>query len=159
MKLGLALLALAAALLGGCARDYAGVTLPIAQSSRSMPPPPGPADARTGLRYTVPFAVVENRRSRINAWFDLNPDCSVADTVTVRLLGPPAHGTLAIEPGRFYPNFPRQDQRYPCNLHPRRGIAGFYRPASGYTGPDRFTIAVITPTGRAWTSDFRLDVK
>lgn len=159
MKLVLRLLVLPAVLLGGCTRNFDGVTFPIARSSLPLPPDPGSAGSRTDRHFSIPFAVAENRPSRINAWFDLNPDCSVAGTATVRLLDPPMHGTMIVKPGRFYPNFPKQDQRYSCNLRPRPGIAGFYRPVPGYTGRDSFTIAVITPTGSAWTSDFHLEVK
>ena len=146
--------AAAATLLGGCVAPD-GVTLPVARSTAPIPAFPD----RTDRHFHVPFAVAENRPSRINAWFDLNPDCSVAGTVTVRLLAPPSHGTMTLRQGRYYPDYPRGDQRYACNLRPRDGVAGTYRPDPGYTGPDRFTIAVVTPNGSAWTSDFRLAVK
>ncbi len=117
------------------------------------------APDRTDRHFRIPFAVAGNRPSRINAWFDLNPDRSVAGTVTVRLSAPPSHGTTTLRQGRYYPGYPREDQRHACNHRPRDGVAGTYRSDPGYTGADRFTIAVITPNGSAWTSDFSLAVK
>ena len=150
----LLVLAAASALLGGCVASD-GVALPVARSTAPIPAAPD----RTDRHYRIPFAVAENRPSRINAWFDLNPDCSVAGLVSVRLLSPPSHGTMTLRQGRYYPDYPRGDQRRACNLRPRDGIAGVYRPDPGYVGPDRFVIAVVTPDGSAWTSEFRLAVK
>ncbi|MBB2202597.1 Ig-like domain-containing protein [Gluconacetobacter tumulisoli] len=146
MKPILAALATAALLPGGCAPYPRTV---IASSH-------APAN---DAHYVRPFIVAANRATVINNWFVLNPDCSVADYVTVRLLTPPDHGTVTIRRGAFYPNYPVGEDRHACNMQPQGGITATYLPATDYVGADHFTLLIIAARGRSWTTDFQVSVR
>lgn len=96
--------------------------------------------------------------TRLNVWFSLRRDCSLAHYLHVRVVFPPKHGTVAIRTGQFRPNYPKNTYRQDCNLQPHDGIAAFYRPVQGYIGPDELTLAIDAPDGKSWSTDFAIDV-
>jgi hypothetical protein len=53
------------------------------------------------------LTVVSGERQRIDFISVLNPDCSSAGYVTVRVIAPPAHGELTTEKGIDYPTYPK----------------------------------------------------
>ncbi|GBQ96993.1 hypothetical protein GLI01_02490 [Gluconacetobacter liquefaciens] len=118
------------------------------------------SDASTGsatdAHFVRDFTVAAGQPGIVNTWFMLNPDCSVVGQVTVRVQDMPAHGTVTIEPGAYYSNYAVGDQRQVCNMRPRQGVRAIYHPADGAVGPDRFSILVITPFGRSWTTDIHV---
>lgn len=110
----------------------------------------------TNAHFVRDFAVATGQPGIVNTWFMLNPDCSVAGQVSVRVLEMPVHGTVTIEPGAYYSNYAVGDQRRVCNLQPRQGVRAIYHPARDALGADRFSLLVITPFGRSWTSDIHV---
>ena len=103
-------------------------------------PAPTPASAPATV------TVVSGERQRIDFISVLNPDCSSAGYVTVRVIAPPAHGELTIEKGIDYPTYPKDNQRYQCNLKKVPLVNVYYRSISGYLGVDTVTIEWISPT-------------
>jgi len=89
--------------------------------------------------------VVSGERQRIDFISVLNPDCSSAGYVTVRVITPPAHGELTIEKGIDYPSYPKDNQRYQCNLKKVPLVNAYYRSIPGYLGVDTVTIEWISP--------------
>jgi hypothetical protein len=89
--------------------------------------------------------VVSGERQRINFISVLNPDCSSAGYVTVRIIMPPAHGELTTEKGIDYPSYPQANQRYQCNLKKVPLVNVYYRSVPGYVGVDTVTIEWISP--------------
>ncbi|MCQ8242275.1 hypothetical protein [Rhizosaccharibacter radicis] len=145
----------------GCA-DVRSTTLVAAGGTQAPVPPPRkvfPMPPPEGAHLTGRFTAPANRRSMINAWFDLNADCSTYGITTVRLASPPGHGTAEVMQGRWHPNYPRTNQRYACNLKPADGVALFYTPAPGFTGKDVLDITLITPHGRSWDTTWLIDVR
>jgi len=102
-------------------------------------PAPTPASAPATV------TVVSGERQRIDFISVLNPDCSSAGYVTVRVIAPPAHGELTIEKGIDYPTYPKDNQRYQCNLKKVPLVNVYYRSISGYLGVDTVTIEWISP--------------
>ncbi|CAP57558.1 Ig-like domain-containing protein [Gluconacetobacter diazotrophicus] len=109
--------------------------------------------------YVRDFTVAAGHPGLLGNWFSLNPDCSLAGYPTVRLLSPPAHGTVSIAQGSFYSDYPAGNQRRACNTEPRPGVQAVYTPAPGAIGPDEATIQVIFPRGRAWTTTFHVTIQ
>ena len=99
--------------------------------------------ASTSAPHTV--TVVSGERQRIDFISVLNPDCSSAGYVTVRVIAPPAHGELTTEKGIDYPTYPKDNQRYQCNLKKVPVVNVYYRSIPGYVGVDTATVESISP--------------
>ena len=63
----------------------------------------------------------------------------------VRIITPPAHGELTTEKGIDYPTYPKDNQRYQCNLKKVPLVNIYYRSIPGYVGVDTVTIEWISP--------------
>lgn len=70
----------------------------------------------------------------------LNPDCSSAGEIEVRVVRPPKNGTVEIENGFGYPNYNEKNQRYSCNARLVQGVRISYSSAEGFTGKDHFDL-------------------
>jgi hypothetical protein len=100
------------------------------------------------------------RRQRIDFISVLNPDCTTAGYVTVRIITLPSHGELTTERGADYPVYPKDNQRYQCNLKKIPLINVYYKSNPGYVGTDTATIDLESPTiAIARTRTFMITVK
>ena len=119
-------------------------------------PHPNQVQSTSGpVRYTA----IAGREGRVAMAMSLNADCTPSGIPTIRVPNPPAHGTTAIRPGNYYPNYGQQTQRATCDLKPEPGVALFYQPAEGYLGPDTLLIEIIYPDGTDRTTSLALTVK
>jgi hypothetical protein len=91
------------------------------------------------------LVVMSGERQKIDDWVVLNPDCTFAGYVTVRVITPPVHGELTTERGIGYPNYPKANQRYPCNLKQSPMVNVYYKSNPGYVGADVATIETGSP--------------
>jgi hypothetical protein len=89
--------------------------------------------------------IVSGERQRIDFYVALNPDCTPQGYVTVRIVTPPVHGELTTERGVDYPNYPKANQRYQCNLTKSPLINVYYKSNPGYVGADTATIEWDSP--------------
>ena len=105
-----------------------------------------PAASSAPLAVARPaVTVVSGARQRIDFISTVNPDCTSAGYVTVHVITPPVHGELATEQGFDYPAYPKDNQRYQCNLKKVPLINIYYKSSPGYTGPDTATIEWVSP--------------
>ena len=104
-----------------------------------------PSSTLASSSAPLSVTVVSGERQRINFISVLNPDCSSAGYVTVRIITPPAHGELTTEKGIDYPSYPKGNQRYQCNLKKAPLVNVYYRSNPGYIGVDTVTIEWISP--------------
>ena len=105
------------------------------------------------------FVVASGKRTRLATMFALNPDCSLDDYLTVRILSLPTHGEATVEQGRFYTNYPKNSDRSACNRVPSAGTAVWYRSVSGYVGDDAAEIEIIGTNGRSGRISYHIEVK
>jgi len=70
----------------------------------------------------------------------LNPDCSSAGEIEVRVLRSAKNGTVEIENGFGYPNYDEKNQRYSCNTRLVQGVRISYTSAEGFIGKDQFDL-------------------
>ncbi len=91
--------------------------------------------------------------------FSLQPDCSLNAYLTVRILSLPTHGTATVERGRYYPNYPKNNDRSVCNDRPADGTAVWYQSTPGYVGDDAVELEVIGTDGRAARISYHIEVK
>jgi hypothetical protein len=89
----------------------------------------------------------------------VNPDCSSAGAVTMKVAEPPSHGRVTISRTGVFPNFSAMNVRQRCNTRRVAGVKAFYTSRRGYQGPDRVAIDVIWPTGRYLRHDVSIAVR
>lgn len=70
----------------------------------------------------------------------LNPDCSSAGEIEVRVVRSPKNGTVEIENGFGYPNYNEKNQRYSCNTRLVQGVRISYTSVEGFIGKDHFDL-------------------
>ena len=68
---------------------------------------PAPAPAPSNAPLTMVTTIVSGERQRIDFISVLNPDCTTAGYVTVRIITPPVHGELTTERGLEYTSYPK----------------------------------------------------
>jgi hypothetical protein len=100
-----------------------------------------------------------NGRLAANYYLAINPDCSLVEYPTVRLVSPPANGRVVISKGRGFPYFPPVNPRSACNRKRVPAMMVEYRPGPGYVGSDSFAIDVIFPMGAERNDTYNIQVK
>jgi len=79
--------------------------------------------------------------------FDLNPDCSVRSTPTIRVLNPPTNGTVQVVEKEDFPSFQASNVRFACNKNRAKGMAVTYTPNPGFFGSDYLDSKSSAATG------------
>ena len=106
---------------------------------------PAPTPDSSSAPRTMARTIVNGERQRIDFYVALNPDCTPQGYVTARIVTPPVHGELTTERGVDYPNYPKENQRYQCNLKKSPLINVYYKSNPGYVGADTATIEWDSP--------------
>jgi hypothetical protein len=117
---------IAALLLGGASQDVLAQQTPPAHFSPTVP---------TGKKRLVGFAV------------SLNPDCSPVGEMDARVTKQPEHGTVEVEPGTGFSNYPENNQRHACNLKPSQGMRINYASKEDFIGKDTFDVEILGGVG------------
>jgi hypothetical protein len=89
--------------------------------------------------------IVSGERQRIDFFAILHADCTTAGYATVRIITPPVHGELTTERAVDYTYYPKENQRYQCNLQKSPLTNVYYKSSPGYVGSDTATIEVDSP--------------
>ena len=116
-----------------------------------------PAKPRPSI--DVARVVPSDQKRRIEFLYWLEPDCSTPELPAVRIIEQPKNGTLAIESGMGFSNYPQSNARFECNKRKSDGISVLYQSNARYTGPDSAILEIIWPNGQSTTRRFLLDVK
>jgi hypothetical protein len=96
---------------------------------------------------------------RIGFFYWLNPDCSSAGNVNVRITKQPEHGSTETVTTSNFPFFSKDNVRARCNEHKVRGIQLNYKSAEKYVGNDELELLVLFPTGYAWEIHYDVSVR
>jgi hypothetical protein len=151
-------LAVSAALaLMGCTTLPAGG--PSESTATLKPSAPAAQRAPAGTVVTVARTVLSGERRWVGFHLELNPDCTSVGNPTIFVVTPPSHGTLSVEQGTAYPNFPKDNQRYECNRQKAPAALIYYQSSGGYAGPDTATIEVLLPSGFVRTYTYMFTVR
>jgi len=79
--------------------------------------------------------------------FDLNPDCTVRAMPTIRVLNPPANGTVQVFEKEDFPSFQANNIRFVCNKNRAKGMAVTYTPNPGFAGSDYLEFEIFGSDG------------
>jgi hypothetical protein len=148
----------AAALVAQLPHDKEAVSDPrtaawLSQLSQSKGAAPG------ALELELTRAATAAQKSRLDFLYDVAPDCSSAGKPVVRVLEQPQHGTLSIENGQAFTDFPQDDRRVACNAHQSDGTLVFYQPSADYRGSDSITLSVTLSAVGNLKRHYAIDVK
>lgn len=80
---------------------------------------------------------------RVGVYLNVQPDCSSGTLPTIRLLNPPANGTVDVKRGKVTATNYKQ-----CLALEVPGYVAFYRSKPDFTGVDIVTLEVKYPNGR-----------
>jgi hypothetical protein len=87
----------------------------------------------------------------------INPDCSSAGNINVRVVNQPEHGKVEVVSASDYPNYSKEQLRFKCNQHRVKGTAITYK--AEYVGDDAFDVLVIYPEGFAREVHYDISVR
>jgi hypothetical protein len=109
-------------------------------------PQPKPAPATLETQEVKRTAVIDHPL-RVDFVYAINPDCSPTGEISIRTTEEPKHGKLTIGKGTSFSTFAPDNPRQACNRQRSEGWLVYYRPESGYLGPDSVTVDIIYPDG------------
>jgi hypothetical protein len=104
--------------------------------------------------------VLTDTKTRVHRYWHLNEDCTVAGPITVKIIKPPTNGTLEIESGPGYSNYPQDDVRAKCNLQQTELTSVWYKSKSDFVGQDQYEVeAFYLNIGRSIKTKTLITVK
>ena len=123
------------------------------------------AGAQTAQAQIQKRAAPSGAKQRIDSFAALNADCSSMGQPIVQIKAPPSHGTLIPEQGEYFTNFPKENQRYDCNMKKSAGILLYDTSAPGFSGPDSAVVDIVFPaaarglyvTASRWSNALAVD--
>jgi hypothetical protein len=102
---------------------------------------------------------LSGKRTRIYRIYGANPDCTDPPMGTMRVTKQPQHGVVDIVVEKGYTDYPKDDQKYPCNLILRDHTALYYQSNSDFIGPDRVEMEWFGGGGSYSNYIIRIDVR
>ena len=93
------------------------------------------------------------RDVRVGIYLDIKPDCTSGPLPAIKLLAPPAHGTVTVKRGTLKATNIKQ-----CLATDVPAFVAFYHSAADFTGSDEFQLEVTFPMGRKEIQHFAVTV-
>jgi hypothetical protein len=118
-------------------------------------PPQGTLPAQSNLLR----GAESGKKQKFNQYLFVQPDCTSSAIPTVKIVKQPSHGTITVEEGEAYPNFPKDNVRSVCNTQKIRAALAYYTSEAGFTGVDNFALEVIYPAGGFTHQDYTMNVR
>jgi len=134
------------------------IAAPRTTVTQAKPEPKQSGGNASSSSLKISRAVPVDHKGPIDFFGEFNPDCSSAGLPTVRVPMQPQNGTITVENGLGYTNFPPDNQRYDCNKRPSEGLHVFYEPHPGFVGSDQATVDFLTASGREVQRNYSVTV-
>lgn len=93
-----------------------------------------------------------------NFYYSVNPDCTSGGIPAVKIKQAPSHGTVEIQEGSVYPEFPRSNQNFLCNKTKTPGVIVTYTSEAAYKGEDAFVLETVFPHGKLQLTPVQMTV-
>jgi hypothetical protein len=93
------------------------------------------------------------REVRVGIYTDIRQDCTSGPLPAIRLVTPPAHGTVSVRRGMLKATNFKQ-----CLAAEVPAFVAFYRAVAEFTGADEFALEIGWPQGRKELQHFRVNV-
>jgi hypothetical protein len=88
----------------------------------------------------------------------VNPDCTSAGEMVLRVAQGPEHGRVSIHHAGVFSEFPASNVRSACNGRRTRGVEATYVSQRGYLGWDTVVLESFGPLGRGWRTTIQIHV-
>jgi len=131
----------------------AGITVTL--SGCVHPTPPRPVLQPIIYKKTA----LAGQTIRVDFAASINPDCTVREIPTVRIVDPPVNGTTQLKEMEDFTSFPAGNPRSVCNKARSRGLEITYTPNPGYLGNDFVSYETIGNDGYDRTIKVAITVK
>ena len=92
-------------------------------------------------------SVPTGKKRLVGFFAAVNPDCSSVGEADARVTKQPDNGTVEVENGTGFTNYPDNNQRHPCNLKQTPGLRVNYTSKEGFIGKDTFEIEFLGAMG------------
>ena len=89
----------------------------------------------------------------------LNPDCTNAGPVNIRITKQPEHGAVNVAAATGFSGYAKDNLRYKCNQHRVKGMQINYKSTGKYIGGDAVEALVLFPDGFAWEVQYEISVR
>jgi len=139
-----------------CLSLFSSIPLPAAARSASPAQPPI-SQARS--ERTFNREVLADNEARIAAMNWVNTDCSSGELPTLRFASQPQNGVTRTEEVTIPIDRPTNGNLASCNGKPVQALAIFYKPNTGYTGPDTVVIDVDFHKGNVTRLNYKITVR
>jgi hypothetical protein len=93
------------------------------------------------------------RNFQVGVYLNVQPDCTSGTLPALRMVTPPANGTISIKRGKVSATNYKQ-----CLALEVPGFIAFYQSKADFVGSDEVTIEVKYPAGRTEVQRIRIDV-
>jgi hypothetical protein len=115
------------------------------------PSPAPPTTTPTVVERTAKGPTARN--FQVGVYLNVQPDCTSGTLPALRMMTPPANGTVSIKRGKVSATNYKQ-----CLALEVPGFIAFYQSKADFVGSDEVTIEVKYPAGRTEVQRIRIDV-
>jgi hypothetical protein len=131
---------------------------PSQAPEQSAPPPPAASQAPAQNPLQGPFVDRDVRAMpgsdvRVGIYTSIKQDCTSGPLPAIRLVTPPAHGTITVKRATLKATNFKQ-----CLATDVPAFVAFYRAVQDFNGTDEFVLEVKFSGGRKQTQHFRVSV-
>lgn len=133
----------------------AGITVTLSGCVQ-QPPRPVPQPMQPLVYKKTALA---GQSIRLDFAASINPDCTVREVPTVRIVDPPVNGTTQMKEMDDFTAFPAANPRSACNKARSRGLEITYTPNPGFLGTDSVSYETIGNDGYDRTIKVAITVK
>jgi len=79
--------------------------------------------------------------------YNLNADCTAATMPSIKLVQPPAHGSVEFVSEKILSHYPTGAPQIRCNSRKSPGVSEYYTSNSRYSGKDMYKVRVTYGEG------------
>lgn len=107
--------------------------------------------AKTWAENEKPLVVfaVGDQEIMLRRGISLEINCEANPLARVAIILPPKNGKITERRIEDFPNYEKENARFPCNERRVPAVAAYYKPNSGFKGVDHFEFAIVYFDGTA----------
>ncbi|MBB2683527.1 UNVERIFIED_ORG: hypothetical protein GGD47_001099 [Rhizobium etli] len=85
---------------------------------------------------------VSGERTKMGQSYNLNANCTAATMPSIKLVQPPAHGSVEFVSEKIFSHYSTGAPQIRCNSRKSPGVSEYYTSNSGYSGKDMYKVRV-----------------
>lgn len=116
-------------------------------------------NAQFGRVDSLNRTVVLGGSIEVESFHHIERDCKSKTLPRLRVVAPPAGGTLSSRPTTMFPSYAASNSFSRCNNRRVPALGVFYNARPGFRGPDTAKFEVVWTDGDVWTYTLNVDVR